>query len=115
MLTSATYTAEMYNKDSNKLDFHGKVKAMHYLSAADSQDGDKSYVRISFKGQTQINNLITGYGQWKYRYNVNNSEGSDANNANKTRLGFAGLKFGLYGPIDYGLNYNYGVLYDVEP
>ncbi|WP_276739926.1 porin OmpC [Pantoea septica] len=111
-LTSAAHAAEVYNKDGNKLDFYGKVKAMHYLSDADSQDGDKSYVRIGFKGQTQINDLMTGYGQWEYQYNVNNSEGSDANNGNKTRLGFAGLKFGQYGSFDYGRNY--GVLYDVE-
>ncbi|HAB75357.1 MULTISPECIES: porin OmpC [Pantoea] len=111
-LTSAAHAAEVYNKDGNKLDFYGKVKAMHYLSDADSQDGDKSYVRIGFKGQTQINDLMTGYGQWEYQYNVNNSEGADANNGNKTRLGFAGLKFGQYGSVDYGRNY--GVLYDVE-
>ncbi|MBZ6385905.1 MULTISPECIES: porin OmpC [Pantoea] len=111
-LTSAAHAAEVYNKDGNKLDFYGKVKAMHYLSDADSQDGDKSYVRIGFKGQTQINDLMTGYGQWEYQYNINNSEGSDANNGNKTRLGFAGLKFGQYGSFDYGRNY--GVLYDVE-
>lgn len=111
-LTSVAHAAEVYNKDGNKLDFYGKVKAMHYLSDADSLDGDKSYVRIGFKGQTQINDLMTGYGQWEYQYNVNNSEGSDANSGNKTRLGFAGLKFGQYGSFDYGRNY--GVLYDVE-
>ncbi|MBK0096386.1 porin OmpC [Erwinia sp. S63] len=111
-LTSAAHAAEVYNKDGNKLDFYGRVKAEHYFSDADSNNGDKSYVRIGFKGQTQINDLMTGYGQWEYQYNVNNSEGSDANAGNKTRLGFAGLKFGQYGSIDYGRNY--GVLYDVE-
>ncbi|WP_343464114.1 porin OmpC [Pantoea sp.] len=111
-LTSAAQAAEVYNKDGNKLDFYGRVKAEHYFSDADSSNGDKSYVRIGFKGQTQINDLMTGYGQWEYQYNANNSEGSDANTGNKTRLGFAGLKFGPYGSIDYGRNY--GVLYDVE-
>ncbi|KGT90455.1 porin OmpC [Enterobacter cancerogenus] len=111
-LTSAAHAAEVYNKDGNKLDFYGRVKAEHYFSDSTSNDGDKSYVRIGFKGQTQINDLMTGYGQWEYQYNVNNSEGSDANSGNKTRLGFAGLKFGQYGSFDYGRNY--GVLYDVE-
>lgn len=64
---------ESVYKDCNKLDSYGKVKAMHYLSDADSQDGNKYYVRIGFKGQTQINDLMTGYGQWDYQYNVNNS------------------------------------------
>ena len=111
-LASAAHAAEIYNKDGNKLDLYGKVKAEHYISDNASADGDKSYTRIGFKGQTQINDLMTGYGQWEYQYNVNNSEGSDANNGNKTRLGFAGLKFSQYGSVDYGRNY--GVLYDVE-
>ena len=111
-LASTANAAEVYNKDGNKLDFYGRVKAEHYFSDNASSDGDKSYVRIGFKGQTQINDLMTGYGQWEYQYNVNNSEGSDANTGNKTRLGFAGLKFGQYGSFDYGRNY--GVLYDVE-
>ncbi len=111
-LTSAAQAAEVYNKDGNKLDFYGKVKAEHYMSDNAGQNGDKSYVRIGFKGQTQINDMMTGYGQWEYQYNANNSEGSDANSGNKTRLGFAGLKFSQYGSFDYGRNY--GVLYDVE-
>ncbi|WP_343553518.1 porin OmpC [Pantoea sp.] len=111
-LASTANAAEVYNKDGNKLDFYGRVKAEHYFSDQASNNGDKSYVRIGFKGQTQINDLMTGYGQWEYQYNVNNSEGSDANAGNKTRLGFAGLKFGQYGSFDYGRNY--GVLYDVE-
>ena len=111
-LTSAAQAAEVYNKDGNKLDFYGKVKAKHYFSDNDGANGDTSYVRIGFKGQTQINDMMTGYGQWEYEYKANNSEGSDANSGNKTRLGFAGLKFSQYGSIDYGRNY--GVLYDVE-
>ncbi|ADU68151.1 porin OmpC [Pantoea sp. At-9b] len=111
-LASGAHAAEVYNKDGNKLDFYGKVKAENYMSDNASSDGDKSYVRIGFKGQTKINDLMTGYGQWEYQYNVNNSEGSDANSGNKTRLGFAGLKFSQYGSFDYGRNY--GVLYDVE-
>ncbi|MCZ4059178.1 porin [Pantoea sp. LMR881] len=113
-LTSTAHAAEIYNKDGNKLDFYGKLKAMRYISDAEtnaSNNADKSYVRIGFKGQTQINDLMTGYGQWEYQYNVNNPE-SDSNVGNKTRLGFAGLKFGSYGSVDYGRNY--GLIYDVE-
>ena len=35
----------------------------------------------------------------------NNSEGADAQTGNKTRLAFAGLKFGDAGSFDYGRNY----------
>ena len=111
-ITTAAHAAEIYNKDGNKLDLYGKVKGLHYFSDNAGSDGDKSYTRMGFKGQTQINDMMTGYGQWEYQFNANNSEGSDANNGNKTRLGFAGLKFSEYGSVDYGRNY--GVLYDVE-
>lgn len=113
-LSTAAQAAEVYNKDGNKLDFYGKVKAMRYMSDAEtnaSNNADKSYVRIGFKGQTQINEIMTGYGQWEYQYNLNNPE-SDSNAGNKTRLGFAGIKVSDYGSLDYGRNY--GLIYDVE-
>ena len=37
--SSATQAAEVYNKNGNKLDVYGKVKAMHYMSDYDSKDG----------------------------------------------------------------------------
>lgn len=114
-LSTAAQAAEIYNKDSNKLDFYGKVKGVHYFSDSDANNGDTSYARIGFKGQTQINDLMTGYGQWEYQFNNSTPESSssaEANAGSKTRLGFAGLKFGDYGSFDYGRNY--GVLYDVE-
>ncbi|WP_182056944.1 porin OmpC [Pantoea sp. ME81] len=110
-LASTAQAAEVYNKDGNKLDLYGRVKGMHYFSDNAGSDGDKTYIRLGFKGQTQINDLMTGYGQWEYQFQGNRTEGSDANSGNKTRLGFAGIKFGQYGSIDYGRNY--GVVYDV--
>uniref|UniRef100_UPI002899DCD3 porin n=1 Tax=Erwinia citreus TaxID=558 RepID=UPI002899DCD3 len=83
----------------------------HYFSDNDGNDGDQSYVRFGFKGETQINDMLTGYGQWEYNFQTNNTEGgTDAQDGNKTRLGFAGLKFAEYGSIDYGRNYS--LLYD---
>ncbi|MFV0262439.1 MAG: porin OmpC [Kluyvera sp.] len=113
LAAGAAHAAEVYNKDGNKLDIYGKVDGLHYFSSDSSKDGDQSYVRFGFKGETQINDMLTGYGQWEYNVQANNPEstGDDANQA-WTRLGFAGLKFGDYGSFDYGRNY--GVLYDVE-
>jgi len=106
----AAHAAEIYNKDGNKLDLYGKVDGLHYFSDNNKVDGDQSYIRLGFKGETQINDLMTGYGQWEYNVQANNTEGSE--NQSWTRLAFAGLKFGEYGTFDYGRNY--GVLYDVE-
>ncbi|MCI1034749.1 porin [Raoultella terrigena] len=108
---SQVQAAELYNHDGNKLDIYGKVVARHYFSDNNSVDGDNTYVRLGLKGETIINDLLTGYGQWEYNFQANNSEGSDAQSGNKTRLAFAGLKFGQWGSLDYGRNY--GVVYDV--
>ena len=110
LAAGATHAAEVYNKDGNKLDLYGKVDALRYFSDDASNDGDQTYFRGGFKGETQINDMLTGYGQWEYQVNANTTESNRSNNF--TRLAFAGLKFGDYGSFDYGRNY--GVLYDVE-
>ncbi len=66
-------------------------------------------MRIGVKGETQINDQLTGYGQWEYNVQANNTESSS--DQSRTRLAFAGLKFGDAGSFDYGRNY--GVVYDV--
>lgn len=110
LAAGAAHAAEVYNKDGNKLDLYGKVDGLHYFSDNSGSDGDQTYVRFGFKGETQINDQLTGYGQWEYNVQANITEGEGANSW--TRLAFAGLKFGDYGSFDYGRNY--GVLYDVE-
>jgi len=112
LMASPLYAAEIYNNNSNKLDFYGSVQARHYFSDSTASDGDNSYVRLGFKGQTQINDRLTGYGQWEYNVQTNHTEGgSDALAGTKTRLGFAGLKYGNLGSLDYGRNW--GIMYDV--
>ncbi|ECC3253387.1 TPA: porin OmpS1 [Salmonella enterica subsp. enterica serovar Enteritidis] len=110
LVAGAANAAEVYNKNGNKLDLYGKVDGLRYFSDDAGSDGDQTYARFGFKGETQINDMLTGYGQWEYNIQANSSEGEGANSW--TRLGFAGLKFGEYGSFDYGRNY--GVIYDVE-
>ena len=109
LVAGAANAAEIYNKDGNKLDLYGKVDGLHYFSNDKGSDGDKTYVRFGFKGETQINDQLTGYGQWEYNVQANKEEG--ASDQAWTRLAFAGLKFGDAGSFDYGRNY--GVVYDV--
>ncbi|MBJ9238397.1 MULTISPECIES: porin OmpC [Citrobacter] len=110
LAAGAAHAAEVYNKDGNKLDLYGKVDGLHYFSDDANSDGDQTYMRMGFKGETQVNDMITGYGQWEYQVNANTTESDHGNSF--TRLAFAGLKFGDYGSFDYGRNY--GVMYDVE-
>ena len=110
MAAGAVHAAEVYNKDGNKLDLYGKVDGLHYFSDDANSDGDQTYMRLGFKGETQITDQLIGFGQWEYQVNANTTESDHGNSF--TRLAFAGLKFGDYGSFDYGRNY--GVLYDVE-
>src|SRR5690606_1982732 len=106
--STSVHAAEAYNKNGNKLDVYGKVKAMHYLSDDDAKDGDQTYVRIGFKSETQINDQLTGSGRWEAEFAVNRAE---SDSPQKTRLAFAGIKLKYFGPFDYGRNL--GALYDV--
>ncbi|XTZ37031.1 porin OmpF [Salmonella enterica] len=116
LVAGAANAAEVYNKDGNKVDIYGKAVGLHYFSKDNGDNsyggnGDQTYARLGFKGETKINDQLTGYGQWEYHFSGSNSEGgSDASDNNKTRLAFAGLKFGDAGSFDYGRNY--GLVYD---
>ncbi|CAM6386067.1 MULTISPECIES: porin OmpC [Escherichia] len=110
LAAGAVNAAEIYNKDGNKLDLYGKVNGLHYFSKDDSKNGDKTYARLGFKGETQITYELTGYGQFEYEFKANGPE-SEGSHKDKTRLAFAGLKFDQFGSLDYGRNY--GVAYDI--
>ena len=106
--SSAAQAAEIYNKNGNKLDLNGRVKAMHYMGE-DGNNTDETYVRLGFKGETQINDQLTGYGRWEAQFAGNNDENTSGQ---KTRLAFAGLKLKDFGSFDYGRNL--GILYDAQ-
>ncbi len=114
LVAGAANAAEIYNKDGNKVDLYGKAVGLHYFSKDNGDNsyggnGDQTYARLGFKGETQINDQLTGYGQWEYQFSGNRAE-SEGTAGSKTRLAFAGLKFGDAGSFDYGRNY--GLVYD---
>ncbi|CDJ76318.1 Outer membrane protein F precursor (Porin ompF) [Serratia marcescens SMB2099] len=59
LAAGAANAAEIYNKDGNKLDLYGKVDGLHYFSDDKGNDGDQTYVRFGFKGETQITDQLT--------------------------------------------------------
>lgn len=103
------HATEVYSKDGGIFDLYGKVDGLRYFSSDHRQNGDQSYARLGFKGETRINDNLTGYGQWEHNIQANTDEGGGHS---WTRLAFAGLKYDGLGSVDYGRNY--GVLYDIE-
>ena len=71
LVAGAANAAEIYNKDGNKLDLYGKVDGLHYFSDNKDVDGDQTYMRLGFKGETQVTDQLTGYGQWEYQIQGN--------------------------------------------
>ncbi len=111
LAANVAHAAEVYNKDGNKLDLYGKVTALRYFTDDKRDDGDKTYARLGFKGETQINDQMIGFGHWEYDFKGYNDE-ANGSRGNKTRLAYAGLKISEFGSLDYGRNY--GVVYDIE-
>ncbi|MBI6549026.1 porin [Xenorhabdus sp. VLS] len=111
LITGAANAAEIFNKDGNKIDLYGKADVQRTFSKSDKQAGDGSVGRIGIKGSTQITDKLTGFGRWEFNMGANGVETESGKNA-RTRLAFAGLKFGEYGSLDYGRNY--GVVYDAN-
>lgn len=111
VMASTAVASEIYNKDGNILDMFGSLVGGHYFSKDNTKNGDNSFVRYGFSGTTYINDQIVGFGMWEHEISLKNTEGTIVNNNDKVLLGYAGIKFGNLGSIDYGRNY--GVLYDV--
>lgn len=68
LAANVAHAAEVYNKDGNKLDLYGKVTALRYFTDDKRDDGDKTYARLGFKGETQINDQMIGFGHWEYDF-----------------------------------------------
>lgn len=98
---AANASIEVWNKDGNKLNVYGRVKALNYVGNQNNLidgEGDKTTGRVGFTGETQVTDLLSGYGRFEWETRT----GKDANN--ETRYAFAGLNFGPYGSFDYGRN-----------
>ncbi|EDS2151259.1 porin OmpC [Salmonella enterica] len=105
-VSASGVASEIYNKNGNKVDLYGKVKAQHRFTESSNQD--ETYARLGFRGETQINDKLTGFGQFEHQFNAGQAEGSQSE---ATRLAYAGVRLGDVGSVDYGRNY--GIVYDV--
>jgi Outer membrane protein (porin) len=96
---AANASIEVWNKDGNKVDFYGRVKAVNHITdRAQTDEGDDTSARLGMSGQTQITDSITGYGRWEFESKTGK------NSDRETRYAFAGLNFGDAGSFDYGRN-----------
>ena len=95
----ANASIEVWNKDGNKVDFYGRVKAANNITDRGQKgEGDDTSARLGMSGQTQITDSVVGYGRWEYEADA----GKDSDN--EVRYAFAGLNFGDLGSFDYGRN-----------
>ncbi len=110
LLASAQASAvEIYNKDGNRLGVYGKIHASHLMSDNRNEDGDNTYVRFGLRGESQITEQLTGYGNFQMQFQGSKYEGKDKHFW--TRLAFAGINYEPFGSFDYGRNW--GIMYDL--
>ena len=83
---------------------------MHYFSSDADNNGDRSYTRFGFKGETQIGDALTGYGQWEYQAGLDQPESAGRVTAIPARA-LPDWRSATGAASDYGRNY--GLLYDV--
>ena len=99
----ANASIEVWNKDGNKVDFYGRVKAANHITDRGQEgEGDDTSARLGMSGQTQITDWLSGYGRWEYEAKAGKDEGKGGHS--EVRYAFAGLNFGDLGSFDYGRN-----------
>ncbi|TPE76042.1 hypothetical protein DI386_24835, partial [Escherichia coli] len=59
-----------------------KVTALRYFTDDKRDDGDKTYARLGFKGETQINDQMIGFGHWEYDFKGYNDEANGSRGKN---------------------------------
>lgn len=102
---------QIYSKDGNRVDLDGSFKVRHYFSDDPVFAGDQSKAKFTLKGETKVNDIITGFARWEYNVKFNQTEDTGSKK-NTTRIGYAGISLGKYGSLDYGRNY--GILNDIN-
>ncbi|QCI17176.1 porin [Buchnera aphidicola (Aphis helianthi)] len=116
--TSTTVTAaEVFNKNGNKLELYGIINPHHefsnnFLSKKVITKNDNTNAILGLSGKINITNKLSSYAKIEYKTDFFMPEELIAEHQfNSIRLGYAGLKYGNLGSVDYGRNY--GVIYDV--
>lgn len=116
--SSAVTAAEIFNKNGNKLELYGSINPNHsfsnrFLSTKITSKEDNTNAILGFSGKINITNKLSSYAQIEYKTDFFMPEElMNEQQPSSIRLGYAGLKYGNLGSIDYGRNY--GVIHDVE-
>ncbi|EHK1141687.1 TPA: porin, partial [Escherichia coli] len=55
---------------------------LRYFTDDKRDDGDKTYARLGFKGETQINDQMIGFGHWEYDFKGYNDEANGSRGKN---------------------------------
>ncbi|MGL4205368.1 MAG: porin [Aeromonadaceae bacterium] len=96
LAATSAQAANIYNKDGSSLDLYGRAVGMYYGSDNQDSRGDESYIRMGLKGETALENNLTGLGQFEYNLPTSGSDNDEL------RLGFAGIRHATFGTVTYG-------------
>ncbi|CAL4323811.1 porin [Buchnera aphidicola] len=109
---------ELFNKNGNKLELYGVVNPNHnfsnkFLSTEITSKEDNTNSILGLAGKINITDKLSSYAKIEYKTDFFMPEDLiDKQQPNTVRLGYAGLKYGNWGSIDYGRNY--GIIHDAQ-
>lgn len=109
---------DIFNNHGNKLELYGSINPNHELSHGflsthiESYDDNTNSI-LGLSGKINITDKLSSYAQIEYKADLFlPEEPQQQQKSNSIRLGYAGLKYGDWGSIDYGRNY--GIMHDVQ-
>ncbi|QCI24994.1 porin [Buchnera aphidicola (Rhopalosiphum padi)] len=115
---SSVNAVEIFNKNGNKLELYGSMNPNHnfsnkFLSTKIASKEDNTNAILGLSGKINITDKLSSYAKIEYKTDLFMPEElMDKQQPNTVRLGYAGLKYGNLGSIDYGRNY--GVIHDAQ-
>ncbi|WP_348769340.1 porin [Buchnera aphidicola] len=116
--SSVVTAAEIFNKNGNKLEFYGSINPNHefsnsFLSTKITSKEDNTNAILGLSGKINITKKLSSYARIEYKTDFFMPEDlMNQQQSSTIRLGYAGLKYGNLGSIDYGRNY--GIIHDAE-
>jgi len=116
--STSVNAAEIFNKNGNKLELYGSINPNHnfsnkFLSTKIVPENDNTHAILGLSGEVKVTDKLSSYAKIEYKTDLFMPERlMDNQQPNTIRLGYAGLKYGNLGSIDYGRNY--GVIHDAQ-
>jgi predicted porin len=96
LLAGGAQAATVYDQNDTKLEIGGRAQGMYYGTDDNDSEGDQSYLRLHFAGETKIAPEMQAFGFAEYNLPASGSDNDEL------RYAYAGIKHDRFGAFSYG-------------